>query len=151
MTQFNWISVLIFRGFCHISTVNTSDLWINTNLAAADRLSDVAADIGRQLPDFICRLSSRLFPPLPHFFSHITLGLCLLWRDVTVNEISDGGWGKPWPEATRAFQPFLLLDRSDEVRQLVRDEDKRQNKRPTVCSATTRLVIIAWTEAKFTT
>lgn len=102
-----------------------SDHYISANSAAADQLCDVAviwaAAICCRLPDFTpYLLTLPVFPPwLLHsliFSRLLSASFCLLSEDEAVNEISDGGWGKPWPEARRTFQPFLFFGWSDKVR-----------------------------------
>lgn len=108
-----------------------SDHYISANSAAADQLCDVAviwaAAICCRLPDFTPYLPT----PLVFFFFFFFLWLlhslifsrllsvcfCLLSEDQALNEISDGGWGKPRPEALWAFSAvfFFLIFFSGEV------------------------------------
>lgn len=125
-----------------------SDHYISANSAAADQLCDVAviwaAAICCRLPDFTPYLPTPLvfffffFLWLLHsliFSRLLSVCFCLLSEDQALNEISDGGWGKPRPEALWAFSAvfffFLFFGRSDGVRVTFSQsgrETKRQNK-----------------------
>lgn len=125
-----------------------SDHYISANSAAADQLCDVAviwaAAICCRLPDFTPYLPTPLvfffffFLWLLHsliFSRLLSVCFCLLSEDQALNEISDGGWGKPRPEALWAFSAvfffFFFFGRSDGVRVTFSQsgrETKRQNK-----------------------
>lgn len=123
-----------------------SDHYISANSAAADQLCDVAviwaAAICCRLPDFTPYLPTPLvfffffFLWLLHsliFSRLLSVCFCLLSEDQALNEISDGGWGKPRPEALWAFSAvffffcfvFRAKWRSESDIQSVREGDKK--------------------------
>lgn len=119
--QLEWIAGVVLGIFCVMLTLRSlhqcyqcscwSTLWCSCYLSPCYLLP--ASWLSSYLPTLpvFFRCSST-----PSFFPDYSVGFCPLSENEAVNEIRDGGWGKPRPEAPRVFQPFLLFGRrSDKV------------------------------------